>query len=678
MAKEWIFPEETADESVIGELCRAFGIPALVARVLAVRGYSDVRAADGFIHKERIALHSPLFLADMDKAVARVRRALESGEKITVYGDYDVDGITSTALMVRALGAMGADIDAYIPDRRGEGYGVNCSALDKIAARGAGLVITVDTGITAAAEAEYAAELGLDMIITDHHECKDALPKAEAVVNPKRPDCPYPFKELAGVGVAFKLVCALTGGDEAVLNEYGDLVALGTIADVVSLTDENRAIADRGLKKMNENPNLGLKAVLASLGGGKKWDSSSVVSFSVAPRLNAAGRMSSAMTAVELLLTDSPARAAELAAALDGENRRRQAEESRVFEQAVEMIYQNDLFGKKALVLAKRGWQHGIIGVVASRICDRFSRSCVLISVEDGGLCKSSGRSVEGMNLFDALSSCGDILEKFGGHAYAAGFSIKEENIPELDRRLNEFAEKVLTGEPTAKVRIDTEAELSELTLDSVQKIEALRPFGAGNRTPVFALKGLTLGDVRTLSGGKHCRLIGEKDGRQIEMIAFGMGGLAGEFGQGDLVDAAGELNINSYNGTDRVQLVLADLRPSEPRVEDVLPSREDFAEVYRALRAMPRPVFTDTARLSAEISRRGGRRVGPDKLLNALSVFADVGILRLGRLGSSVKIELASGMEGRKVNLAESREYIRLKNELTELYGKEGTAYAH
>lgn len=670
MSKEWLMPE-TVPEGVEESLCSALGVPPLVARVLVRRGYGDAASAAGFIDKSAAELHSPLLMADMDKAVERIKKATAAGEKITVYGDYDVDGITATAFMVRSLRALGAEADAYIPDRRGEGYGVNNGALKTLAERGTSLVVTVDTGITAVSEAEYARSLGLDMIITDHHECKSSLPEAAAVVNPKRPDCPYPFKELAGVGVAFKLICALTGDAGAVMEKYGDIVALGTVADVVSLTDENRFIADYGINKMLRDPNPGLKAVLDTVGSAAKWNSSAVVSYSVAPRLNAAGRMSSAMTAVDLLLCEDAGRAAALAAELDGENRRRQSEEGLIFEQAVDMIYKNDMFDKKALVLAKRGWHHGIIGVVASRLCDRFNRSCVLISVEDG-ICKSSGRSVEGVNLFDALNSCGDILEKFGGHAYAAGFSIKEENIPELDRRLNEFAAKAPAA--AAKLYVDAVAEVEELSVENVRATEVLCPYGAGNKTPIFAVLGLTLSEVKPLSGGKHCRFRAEKNGLRMEIIAFGMGAAADEFVAGDEVDVAGELNINAYNGAERVQLVLADIRRSRRSISDELPSRDDFAAVYRSLKSLPAPLFSDVSRLASEVRRLSGRRVGREKLLNALRVFDDVGILSLGRLGDTLRISLAPDMRGRKFNLAESREYIRIKAELCEL-GKKGGA---
>lgn len=665
MLKEWVFPpKDTASDKMRLLLQQRFNIPSLAARVMVTRGIDNLEKAEAFLKKDTECFHAPFLMKDMEEAAEVIKAAVKSGKKITVYGDYDVDGITSTAFMVRALRELGANIDAYIPDRKREGYGVNKNALRKIADSGTQLVITVDTGITAVEEAEYAKELGLELIITDHHECKEVLPNTAAVVNPKRPDCKYPFKELAGVGVAFKVICSIVGDYRTVLEKYGDIVALGTIADVVSLTDENRVITDYGIKKMTNTPNPGLRAVMELVGDNAKWNSSSVVSYSIAPRLNAAGRMSSAMTAVNLLLTENAVQAKKTAVELDEENRRRQREEGIIFAEAAEMIEKGDFFGKKVLVLAKKGWHHGIIGVVASRICDKYNKSCILISVEED-MCKSSGRSVEGLNLFDALSSCKELLEKFGGHAYAAGFSLKKENIDELDIRLNEYADGVFRFEPAPKVYIDAEAQIGELTLKNVEGTDVLCPYGAGNKTPIFAIRELCIVEMRQFSGGKHCCVIGERDGQRVEIIAFGKGALADEFSVGDIVDAAGELNINIYNGTRRVQLVLADMRMSRGYFEEELPSRADFADVYRCIKSMNNPWCMDLAVMAKKISFACRRKIRPIKLFNCLRVFADVGILKLGVLGSMVKAELAPNLDGKKYNLAQSKEYIRIKNEI-------------
>ena len=668
LEKEWVFLDENISQAQAQAYSEIFDIPEIVAKVLLNRGFTDAADAKKFLEKDSGSFYSPSLLRDMDKAVARIRKAIENKEHVVVYGDYDVDGITSTALVVSYLREQGVDARAYIPDRQNEGYGINKNAIEKIHESGATLIISVDTGITAFEETEYAAQLGCDVIITDHHECKAELPCAVAVVNPKRMDCEYPFKDLAGVGVAFKLVCAASDKSEnELLNQYADLVALGTIADVVSLRDENRIIAARGIEKLSKNPNTGLAAVISTLGLRQKWNNCAVVSYSIAPRLNAAGRMSNAMIAVDLLLTNDKATAQDLAIKLDEDNRNRQNEEKIIFDQAVEMINSIDIADKKVLVLAKRNWHHGIIGVVASRICEKYNKTCILISIEDDW-CKSSGRSVEGLNLFDALGNCADILEKFGGHAYAAGFSIKEEYIAELDRRLNEFAKNCEIEEKLPRLLIDSKINVSDINAATIRKTEILAPYGAGNKVPVFALMNARIVDVKTLSDGKHCRFLVESDKRIVETIAFGAGSLASEYCPGDVVDLAGELNINLYNGQTRLQLILSGIRFSHKELGDVLPDRQDFVDVYKFLRQKGN-ISEDLANLSGILSERLGRRIMRDKILNVLRVFKDLAILNYNKLGDVVQITLLETEKGKKVSIDKSGEYQRIKKEAEGLY---------
>ena len=669
LEKEWVFLDENISQAQAQAYSEIFDIPEIVAKVLLNRGFTDAADAKKFLEKDSGSFYSPSLLRDMDKAVARIRKAIENKEHVVVYGDYDVDGITSTALVVSYLREQGVDARAYIPDRQNEGYGINKNAIEKIHESGATLIISVDTGITAFEETEYAAQLGCDVIITDHHECKAELPCAVAVVNPKRMDCEYPFKDLAGVGVAFKLVCAASDKSEnELLNQYADLVALGTIADVVSLRDENRIIAARGIEKLSKNPNTGLAAVISTLGLRQKWNNCAVVSYSIAPRLNAAGRMSNAMIAVDLLLTNDKATAQDLAIKLDEDNRNRQNEEKIIFDQAVEMINSIGIADKKVLVLAKRNWHHGIIGVVASRICEKYNKTCILISIEDDW-CKSSGRSVEGLNLFDALGNCADILEKFGGHAYAAGFSIKEEYIAELDRRLNEFAKNCEIEEKLPRLLIDSKINVSDINAATIRKTEILAPYGAGNKVPVFALMNARIVDVKTLSDGKHCRFLVESDKRIVETIAFGAGSLASEYCPGDVVDLAGELNINLYNGQTRLQLILSGIRFSHKELGDVLPDRQDFVDIYKFLRQKGN-ISEDLANLSGILSERLGRRIMRDKILNVLRVFKDLAILNYNKLGDVVQITLLETEKGKKVSIDKSGEYQRIKKEAEEVYG--------
>ncbi len=663
LEKEWVFLDENIDDAQVAAYAEIFDIPTIVAKVLLNRGFTDAAEAKKFLDKNSENFYSPDLMCDMDKAVERIKKAIENKEHVVVYGDYDVDGITSTALLVRYLRGQGVDAKAYIPDRQNEGYGINKAAVKKIHDSGATLLISVDTGITAVEETEYASELGCDVIITDHHECKQELPEAIAVINPKRADCKYPFKDLAGVGVAFKLVCAASDKSEnELLDEYSDLVALGTIADVVPLKDENRVIAARGIDKLSKNPNTGLAAVISTLGLRQKWNNCAVVSYSIAPRLNAAGRMSNAMFAVELLLTQDPEEAQALAVRLDEENRNRQNEEKIIFDEAVEMINSIDLADKKVLVLGKRNWHHGIIGVVASRICERYNKTCILISIEDEW-CKSSGRSVEGINLFDALSHCSDILEKFGGHAYAAGFSIKEEYIPELDKRLNEFAKETDTGAKLPQMLIDSKITVADINAATIRKTEVLAPYGAGNKVPIYALMGARIVDVKTLSDGKHSRILVESDKKLVEAIAFGAGSLASEYCVGDVVDVAGELNINLYNGQIRLQIIMTGIRISHKTAEDILPDRQDFVDLYRYFRQQG-SVSEELASLSGKLSDMFGRRIMRDKIINVLRVFQDLEILHFNKLGDVVQVTVLENEKGKKVVIDKSEVYRKIKNE--------------
>ncbi len=655
--KRWFYPAEDADENIMYAYGKLLGITPLVAKVLINRGITDAGDAKAFIERSVESLHSPFLINDMDKAVERINKAINNKEKITIYGDYDVDGITSTAIMVSFLKKNGAVVDAYIPDRQNEGYGVNRDAIEKIVKDGTKLIITVDTGITAWEEVNFAREHGIDVIITDHHECKDIVPEAIAVINPKRNDCTYPFKDLAGVGVAFKLICALSKGDaKEILDEYSDIIALGTIADVVSLTGENRVIAGRGLEKLKKNPNLGLGAVIHTIGSNPKWNSSAVVSYSIAPRINAAGRMSSAMTAVNLLLTKDKIEAQELAMELDRENRERQNQESVIFEEALRMLRDEKHADKKVLILAKRGWHHGIIGVVASRICDKFQKSCILISIEDDK-CKSSGRSMGGINLFEGLSGCADILENFGGHAYAAGFAIKEENIAELDRRLNEYAKAVLPSRITRDIYIDAKVEIGDITISTVKETEVLGPYGVGNKMPTVALESVRIADIKTLSEGKHCRILAEKNGKKLEVIAFGRSKIATDFMVGDIVDIAGEMNINIYNGQSRAQLILEDIKLSG----EAVPQREDFVDVFRYLRAQGEVVEGDIMSIARHLGASLNRVITQEKLENIILVFEDVKILEYSVRGDNIKIRLLPTEKGTKINITASDVYKEL-----------------
>ncbi|HHW13524.1 MAG TPA: single-stranded-DNA-specific exonuclease RecJ, partial [Firmicutes bacterium] len=506
--RRWIWPPDCAEQI---EKLEQGGISPVLARVLAARGFSEPAAAHAFLHPES-AFGDPRLLLGMEQAVRRIEAAFAAGERIRVYGDYDVDGLSATALLVEYLQSRGARVDFRLPSRFEEGYGLSLAAVEEAAADGVRLLLTVDCGITAAAEVARAAELGVEVIVTDHHEPPAELPRAVAVLNPKQPGCPYPFKELAGVGVAFKLVEALAGvAQESVQDRLGpllDLVALGTVADVVPLLGENRLHARWGLERLRSSPRPGLAALLQVGELGRKSDSA-VIAFGLAPRLNAAGRLGDATIGVRLLLERNPARAEALARELEAANRTRQALEEQIMAEAVAALEgQGEPERALALVAAGEGWHPGVIGIVAQRVVERFHRPAVVISL-DGGVGRGSARSIPGFHLYDALRECADLFVKFGGHAMAAGLTLPAGNVPAFRERLAAVAAARLAPEdlqPT--LRLDACVAAEDLRPELVEELQALAPFGAGNPSPVLVLQGAEIVEERLVGeGGRHWKL---------------------------------------------------------------------------------------------------------------------------------------------------------------------------
>ena len=464
------------------------GIPSLLACVLSARGVTEPEQAWKLLTPGEEPLLDPMLLKDMDRAVLRVGRALKTGELMAVYGDYDVDGITSTCLLTDCLTRLGGRVRSYIPDRLEEGYGLNEEAVLHLAQQGVTLIITVDCGITAAREVEFARELGIDVVITDHHECKQAIPEAAAVVDPHRPDCPYPFKGLAGVGVALKLAMAAAGPDRAglVFREYADLAAVGTVADVMPMTGENRTIVQTGLAALAHPRRVGLAQLMEEAGLGDKPVTSVSIGYTLAPRINAAGRMGQADLAAELLLTRDPGRAAALAQELCALNRERQTIECEIFQECVQRLERRPQSG--IILLADEHWHQGVVGIVASRLTEKYSCPAFMVCL-DQGIGKGSCRSWGGVNLFHLLTQCQDLLEGFGGHAMAAGFTVREENIPALERRLRQLVLEERAGEELPSLlEIDAAVLPQELTVEAVEALDALEPCGAGNPRPVLVL----------------------------------------------------------------------------------------------------------------------------------------------------------------------------------------------
>ncbi|MBR0366152.1 MAG: single-stranded-DNA-specific exonuclease RecJ [Clostridia bacterium] len=565
--KLWKYRDPHVKADAVKHAAEANNVPYIISNLLLNRGIAETDFA-AFLSKTKKTIKNPMDMLDMEKAADRIVSALENNERIVIYGDYDVDGITSTALLYDFLESRGADVEYYIPDRRDEGYGINIMAVNKLIRSGAKLLITVDCGITAIGEVEFAKLQGMDVIITDHHTCKERIPEsAVAVVNPKRPDDGYGFDGLAGVGVAFKLMLAvvmklgLNTGEY--FNKYVDIAAVGTIADVVPLVDENRVIVSKGLELLQDTSRPGLKQLFEVAGVSDKKVSATTVAFSLAPRLNAAGRLGTAVTSVELLLTDDDTKAKEIASELDRENRERQETEQKIFEEALEMTANDTGFSKrKVIVLAKEGWHNGVIGIVASRLVERFYKPAVLISLEDGRG-KGSGRSISGFNLFEALSECDELLTTFGGHAVAAGLSINEEQIDEFRDRINKYADKVLGDDDMIPVvKLDCLLNGKNLNIPTAKLIAKLEPYGMGNERPVFGVKNARVVSVTTVGAeNKHLRLELEKDGVTVGCIGFGMGEYERLIEPGGEVHAAFRLDINTFRDTETVQLMLSDIK---------------------------------------------------------------------------------------------------------------------
>lgn len=561
LKKKWLLKE--FDKNRVVEISKAFKISPLTAIILYNRGVREDKDIQTFLSKSLGVMHDPYLMKDMKKAVERIHLAKERNEKITIYGDYDVDGITSIAILYKHLAEMGISVDYYVPDRMQEGYGVNKDALNKIHQKGSSLIITVDTGITAVEESEYAKEIGLDVIITDHHECKEQIPNVYAAIDPKQRNCPYPFKSLAGVGVVFKLIQALDEQKSlsALMDKYADLLCLGTVADISPLINENRVIVTEGLKRFKNTKNVGLKALIDVSTNGKSI-TTSTIGYTIAPRINASGRLGCASRSVELFLTDDKQKAHMLAESLCEENTVRQQTEQKMFKEALEYIEKHpEIKDDKVLIIAHENWHHGIVGIVSSKITEKFYKPSILFAI-DGEEAKGSGRSVQGYNLFGSLEQCSDLLEKYGGHELAAGLTIRSDQIEAFRQRINAISKDTInetTLVPT--IQLDAVIKVPYITLDTVNDINQLQPFGVDNPTPFFAVRNIKIHKISVMSEGKHLRMTLFKDGKYLDSVGFGMGEYFQYLKEGDFIDVAFSLDINDYKGFQNVQLILKDIK---------------------------------------------------------------------------------------------------------------------
>ncbi len=616
------------------------GLTDAMSKLLYCRGQKDTEAARKFLRMEETMFHDPYLMKDMDKAVKIIYDALKLKKRICIYGDYDVDGVTSVSMLYLYLKSKGGDICYYIPDRIGEGYGMSCCAIEKMAHDGVGLIITVDTGITANEEIKLAKTFGIDVIVTDHHECHGALPEAHAVVNPKRSDDEYPFKNLAGVGVVFKLLCAYEfmissekdklSSVKKICAEYADLVALGTIADVMPVLDENRLIVSYGLKLIESSTRLGLGSLIDAstqksepIGTPKRSPrrpriTSGFIGYTIAPRINAAGRISNASVAVELFLTQDQEKADELSAKLCEINRFRQSEENKIAEQAYEKIEQEHDFEKNpVIVLEDNTWHHGVIGIVASRITEKYGLSSILISFDgqttgEGmptDIGKGSGRSIKGLNLVDALVHSKNLLVKFGGHELAAGLSIHRANIDEFREMINQYARDVIKNDLSllSSIEYDFEIDSFDVDMQFAEEIRYLEPYGISNPIPAFLIKDCLICDIVPITGGKHTKIVLKKDDRVFVAMCFSRSQAELGIYTTDIIDVIANIDINDYNGNRSVQLIVKDLHISDNYVrsleesklrfesisaggnifegEDVIPTRNDFVAFYNMIR---------------------------------------------------------------------------------------------
>ena len=664
------------DPSAVNTLVRS-GYAPLAAMVLAARGIGDNAQAHKYLDCNA-PLPDPFLMTDMDKAAGRVGLAMAKGEKIAVFGDYDVDGITSTCLLTDFLRRHGANVVSYIPGRLEEGYGLNPIAIRQLHGEGIQLIITVDCGITAISEAELCRELGIDLVITDHHECKESLPYAVAVVDPHRPDGGYPHKNLSGVGVAFKLAAALCGDQEEVLREYADMVCLGTVADVMPLQGENRVFVARGLQSLSHTQRPGIAALMLESGCDAKNVSASSIGFMLAPRINAAGRMGKIELAVELFLTDDPVRAAEVAKQLCDLNRQRQSVESEIYDQAVSMLPAGQ--PPEAIVLADETWHQGVVGIVASRIAEEYACPAFLICL-DGEHGKASSRSYGGFNLFASLTALSPLLESYGGHELAAGFTISRTNIPEFRRQICQLAAGFYSDDtPRTSLDIDCAIPAELLTISNIESLSVLEPCGNCCPKPVLMMKNLTIERITMVGGGRHMRLRLRSGRFGINAIYFSANPSAVSVQTGDVVDIAFTPQINEFRGERSVQMNVQDIRPSccaecspdtagyhalitgrltRDIAESLLPERATLAMVWRYLAASPAEIEEAPICLCRKIVRWTGKPLSLGQLMTCLDIFRDVELLEVQRVHKNLRIRLTPG--NTKADLTTSQTMQRL-----------------
>ena len=557
MTKKWEVSEVNNDE--VEEFAKKHKLSNLLASILIHKNITTDEGVEKFLHPTRMDFYDPFLLPDMEKAIDRIVKAVENKENITIYGDYDVDGITSITLLKKFFANSGVDVKTYIPNRLEEGYGLNKDAIREISYSDTTLIITVDCGITGIEEIEYAKQIGIDVIVTDHHEPGEEIPDCIAVVDAKRKDSKYPFNQLAGCGVAFKLMQALAIKWKLPEKEYLkflDIAAIGTISDIVPLIDENRVIAKLGLMLVERTNNIGLKTLI-DLCGFKKIDST-MVSFGLSPRINACGRLGHADEALELFLANNRETTKKLAEKMNEYNSARQQVERKIYDEAVEEIIKEK--DKPVIVLGKEGWHHGVAGIVSSKITDEYFKPSILICFE-GDEGKGSGRSIPGFDLHEALMECSEYLEKFGGHSMAVGITIKKDKFENFKKAFIEYTERKDISEIVPVINIERKVELKDISIENVKELHQLEPFGEQNKMPLFLIENLKIVSIRSLSEGKHLKILLKQDNFFIDSIGFNMGDLTEQYKIEDRVDIVGTIDVNAFNENENVQITIKDIR---------------------------------------------------------------------------------------------------------------------
>lgn len=658
--KKWVTRKLNKDNAVA--ISQRYDLPMLIAMLLDIRGITGEEEIIDFLSNETLT-SSPFEIKDMDKAVERIQRAIEDGERICVYGDFDADGVTSTALLYSYLSDIGADAMYYIPSRETEGYGMHRKSTDRLYERGVKLIITVDNGIAAVDEVAYAKTLGIDTVITDHHAVPETLPDAVAVVDPHRPDCDSSFKELSGVGVAFKLVQAIEGeyaDVDGLLENYSDLAAIGTVGDIVALRGENRVLVKNGLRHINNGDRMGIAALVEDAGLSGKSISAGNLSFTIVPRINAGGRLGLSKKSVTMLLTDDEEYAADIAAELSSDNMERQQIERDILSEIDEMIRQDpSLVNNPVIVVCGEGWHKGVIGIVASRIKEVYAKPAVVISMESD-VCRASGRSVSGFSLIDAVFSCSDILTQCGGHPMAVGFGIRRDQIENFIQRINRYT--VTHPVPQPVLELDCKLNPAQLSVELVRGLSLLEPFGAGNPTPLFGLYNMTLRDIREIGGGKHLRLTLSRGDSTIYALRFSTTLAEFPYAAGDVVDLAVTLDINTYNNNESLSIFIRDMRFADREEDEMLRSKECFERFCRgeSISAQEaRSLLPDRSEFAVVyrfLRANGGYRYSFDSLLYRIDSDIGYGKLRviLECMNELRLIEIDEGMYDFAIKMCE------------------------